>query len=73
MKPGDLQKDCILSFYHEFTWSVICYGLLVYGKAARTLKKLKWHRGELSELISSKKFDSLHETLRETELNTYLE
>ena len=60
-----------MSFYNAYTRSVTCYGLLVYGNTARTnLKKPKWHKGELLEPFYSKKYDSLQNILRQTELNT---
>ena len=39
----------------------------------QTLKKLKWHKGELLELFYSKKYDSLQDILRQTKLNTVFE
>ena len=39
----------------------------------RTLTKLKRHRGKLSELFCSKKFDSLQNILRQTTLHTVFE
>ena len=71
-----------MSFYNTYARSVICYGLLIYGSAARsnleklreqTLKKLNWYKGELLNPFYSKKYDSLQDNLRQTELNTVFE
>ena len=49
-------RKCLLMFYDSFARSIISYGILVYGSAAKTnLKKyLKTHSEELSELFFSK-------------------
>ena len=36
------QRKCLLMFYNSFAKSIICYGLLVYGSAAKTnLQKIE--------------------------------
>ena len=65
---------CLMSFYNAYARSVICYVLLFMGaQREQTLKKLKWHKGELLEPCYSKKYDSLQDILRQTKLNTVFE
>ena len=67
-------QKCLLMFYNSFAKSRICYGLLIYGSAAKTnLSKIeKAQRRILRAKFSKKKFDSLHD-LRTKEILTVFE
>ena len=57
---------CLLMFYNSFAKFRICYGLLLYGSAAKTnLSKIeKAQRIILRAIFLKKKFDSLHHRFR---------
>ena len=64
-----------MSFYNAYARSVICYGLLIYGSAARTnLEKVEMaQRRIIRAILFKKKSDSLQDILRQTKLNTVFE
>ena len=64
-----------MSFYNAYARSVICYGLLIYGSAARTnLEKIEMaQRRIIRAILFKKKYDSLQDILRQTKLNTVFE
>ena len=66
---------CLLLFYNAYAKSVICYGLLVYGRAAKTnLTKIEMaQRRIIRAILFKKKFDSLQNILHQTTLNTVFE
>ena len=66
---------CLMSFYNAYAGSVICYGLLIYGSAARTnLEKIEMaQRRIIRAILLKKKYDSLQDILRQTKLNTVFE
>ena len=66
---------CLLLFYNAYAKSVICYGLLVYGRAAKTnLTKIEMaQRRIIRAILFKKKFDSLQNILHQTALNTVFE
>ena len=67
-----------MSFYNAYTRSIISYGLLIYGSAARTnLSKLLTievaQRQIISAILFKTKYNSLQNILRQKELNTVFE
>ena len=66
---------CLLLFCNAYSKSVICNGLLVYGRAAKTnLNKIETaQRRIMRAILFKKKFDSLQNILRQTTLNTVFE
>ena len=68
-------QKCLLMFYNSFAKSRICYGLLIYGSAAKTnLSKIeKAQRRILRAIFFKKKFDSLHDLLRTNKILTVFE
>ena len=66
---------CLLLFYNAYAKSVICYGLFVYGRAAKTnLTKIEMaQRRIIGAILFKKKFDSLQNILHRTTLNTVFE
>ena len=51
-------RKCLLMFYNSFAKSVICYGLLVYGSAAKTnLQKIEYAQRRILRAIFFKKKD----------------
>ena len=64
-----------MSFYNAYARSVICYGLLIYGSAAKTKleKNELGHRSLIRAILFKKKYDSLQDVLRQTDLNTVFE
>ena len=66
---------CLLLFYNAYAKSVICYGLLVYGRAAKTnLTKIEIaQRRIIRAILFKKKFDSLQNILHQATLNTVFE
>ena len=68
-------QKCLLMFYNSFAKSRICYGLLIYGSAAKAnLSKIeKTQRRILRAIFFKKKFDSLHDLLRRNEILTVFE
>ena len=64
-----------MSFYNSYAGSVICYDLLIYGNAAKTnLEKTEMaQRRNIRAILFKKKYDSLQDILRQTELNTVFE
>ena len=68
-------QKCLLMFCNSFAKSRICYGLLIYGSAAKTnLSKIeKAQRKNLLAICFKKQFDSLHDRLRTNEILTVFE
>ena len=68
-------RKCLLMFYSSFAKSNLCYGLIVYGSAAKTnLKKIEnAQRHILRAIFSEKKFDSLRDILLENKIFTVFE
>ena len=68
-------QKCLLMFYNSFAKSRICYGLLIYGSAAKTnLSKIeKAQRRILRAIFFKKKFDFLHDLLRTNKILTVFE
>ena len=67
-----------MSLYNAYTRSIISYGLLIYGSAARTnLSKLLTievaQRQIISAILFKTKYNSLQNILRQKELNTVFE
>ena len=62
-------------FYNSFAKSKICYGLLIYGSAAKTnlLKIEKAQRRILRAIFFKKKFDSLRDLFRTNKILTVFE
>ena len=63
-------RKCLLMFYNSFAKSVICYGLLVYGSAAKTnLQKIECaQRRILRAIFFKKKFDSMVNVLADNKI-----
>ena len=68
-------RKCLLMFYNSFAKSIICYGLIVYGSAAKTnLKKIEnAQRRILRAIFFKKKFDSLRDILLDNKIFTVYE
>ena len=68
-------RKCLLMFYNSFAKSVICYGLIVYGSAAKTnLKKIEnAQRRILRAIFFKNKFDSLRDILLDNKIFTVYE
>ena len=68
-------KKCLLMFYNSFAKSKICYGLLIYGSAAKTnlLKIEKAQRRILRAIFFKKIFDSLRDLFRTNKILTVFE
>ena len=67
-------RKCLM-FYNSFAKSMICYGLIVYGSAAKTnLKKIEnAQRRILRAIFFKKKFDSLRDILLDNKIFTVYE
>ena len=65
-------QKCLLMFYNSLAKSRICYGLLIYGSAAKTnLSQIEKAQGRtLRAICLKKKFDFLHDLLRTNEILT---
>ena len=68
-------RKCLLMFYNSFAKSVITYGLLIYGSAAKTnLAKIdSAQRRILRAIFFKKKYDSMQEILSKNKINTIYE
>ena len=71
------QIKCLLSFYNAYGRSVICYGLLIHGSAARTNLEMA-HRRNIRAILFKNKYDSIQDTALQftryhIELNTVFE
>ena len=65
----------LLSFYNSYAKSVISYGLIVYGRAAKTnMQNIEMaQRRIIRAIFFKKKRDSIRDILRDTEVNTVFE
>ena len=67
-------RKCLLMFYNSFARSVISYGILVYGSAAKTnLKKIENAQRRIIRAIFFKKFESIANILLENKVLTVYE
>ena len=68
-------QKCLLMFYNSFAKCRVCYGLQIYGFAAKTnLSKIeKAQRRVLRAIFFKKKVDSLHDLLKTNEILTVFE
>ena len=65
---------CLLNFYSSFAESIITYGLLVYGSAAKTnLKKLSAKRRILRAIFCRNKYESIEQLFEKTNILTVFE
>ena len=75
-KVSDIHSiNCLLSFYNAYARSVNCYGLLLYGSAAKTNLCIfeMAQRQNIRAITFKRKFGNSQNILRETELNTVFE
>ena len=65
-------EKCLLMFYNSFARSIISYGILVYGTAAKTsLKKIeKTQRRNIRAIFYKKRFESITNILLENKVFT---
>ena len=68
-------RKCLLLFYNSFAKSIISYGILVYGSAAKTnLEKIELvQRRIIRAIFFRKKFDSVKEIMIENGIQTVFE
>ena len=66
---------CLLLFYNSFAKTVICYGLLIYGTAAKSnLRKIQMAQGRILRAIFFKrKYDSLVNVLQQNKILSVFE
>ena len=68
-------RKALLLFYNSYAKSVFSYGLIVYGRAAKTnLQNIEMaQRRIIRAIFFKKKGDSIRDILRDTEVNTVFE
>ena len=68
-------KKCLLMFYNAYAKSIITYGLLIYGAAAKTTRSRieSVQKRILRAKVFRKRQDSLQEILAVNKINTVYE